>query len=138
MKDFIDKIASFSDDEKLVALNKDYSVSELTQLLEELFSLDPKIETELKLYDCCGTGGDKANTFNISTTTAILAAAQELKLCKNGGKSSSSKTGSVDVLEALGVNFSSSLEDKLIGLKSFGLAFHSYYWIDPYGLNGRN
>jgi anthranilate phosphoribosyltransferase len=125
MKDLISKLESFSDDEKLSVLEKQYTAQELVDLLEELLNIDPKIDSGLKLFDCCGTGGDKANTFNISTTAAILAASKEIKVSKNGGRSSSSKTGSVDVLEALGVNFSASLESKLIGLKEYGLAFHN-------------
>ena len=64
-------------------------------------------------YDCAGTGGDKSHSFNISTGTAFLAAYAGLPVIKNGGRSASSKVGSVDVLYELGLNLDISEERKL-------------------------
>src|SRR6202007_138189 len=75
------------------------------------------------LVDTCGTGGDASGTFNISTATALVAAGAGVRVAKHGNRSVTSKCGSADVMEALGVNI--SLPPARIGecLKEGGIAF---------------
>jgi len=75
------------------------------------------------LIDTCGTGGDSLQTFNVSTLSAIISAAAGAKVAKHGGRSVSSKCGSADVLEALGVNV--NLDHKRLGhlVDAIGIGF---------------
>ena len=75
------------------------------------------------IADCVGTGGDGANTINISTTAAILAAACGLKMAKHGNRSVSSMSGSADLLEAFGVNLSMPPETAKYCLEQTNLCF---------------
>ena len=73
--------------------------------------------------DTCGTGGDGANTYNISTATAIVLAACDVPVAKHGNKAVSSASGSSDVLTALGVNVTAGPEKAEACLNAIGLAF---------------
>ncbi len=73
--------------------------------------------------DTCGTGGDRAGTFNLSTTVSFVAAGAGLKVAKHGGRSASSKTGGADVLEALGVDIEMSPETAARCLERVGMTF---------------
>ena len=75
------------------------------------------------IIDTCGTGGDKLNTFNISTTTAFVAAAAGLIVAKHGNRAVSSGCGSADVLEALGVNISVDQEIVEECIQQIGIGF---------------
>ncbi|GAB5445025.1 MAG: anthranilate phosphoribosyltransferase [Fuerstiella sp.] len=75
------------------------------------------------LLDTCGTGGDKLHTFNISTATAIVAAACGINVAKHGNRSVSSSSGSADVLEALGVNIQLNSDQCAQCLDEIGIAF---------------
>jgi anthranilate phosphoribosyltransferase len=75
------------------------------------------------LIDTCGTGGDGASTFNISTAVAFVAAAAGVKVAKHGNRSASSKTGSADVLEALGININAEQRKVRAAVDEIGITF---------------
>ncbi|MCP4784320.1 MAG: anthranilate phosphoribosyltransferase [Fuerstiella sp.] len=83
-----------------------------------------RIATERRpLLDTCGTGGDQLHTFNISTATAIVAAACGVNVAKHGNRSVSSSSGSADVLEALNVNIQLTPEQAAQCLDEIGITF---------------
>jgi len=104
---------------------KTESVSEIAaaaQVMRE-FATRVAVADPTHLVDTCGTGGDKAHTFNISTTAAFVAAAAGAKVAKHGGRSVSSQSGSADVLEALGVNLNLTPEQVSRCIDEVGLGF---------------
>ena len=82
-----------------------------------------KVETGMEVFEIVGTGGDNANSFNISTTSAIVAAAGGVKVAKHGNRAASSKSGTADCLEALGVNIDQSPELCVKLLNEVGMCF---------------
>ncbi len=98
---------------------------ELTGLVRAIRKLEKPITKPRYSYlvDGCGTGGDGTNTFNISTIASIVAAGAGAQVAKHGNRSISSRSGSADLLEALGVNIVASRERMLKALKKCNLAY---------------
>ena len=98
---------------------------ELCSMAEELLNVCklPVERPNLYLVDTCGTGGDGANTFNISTAVAFVAASCGVKIAKHGNKSASGKVGSADVLLNLGLNLNCSLEKVVSAVNEIGITF---------------
>ena len=78
---------------------------------------------KVQLLDNCGTGGDKSNSFNVSTTVSILLSACGCKVAKHGNRSITSKSGSADMLEALGVNLDLDIDSQVKMLEQTGFVF---------------
>ena len=97
-------------------------IAAAAQVMRELATKVP-LGADEYLVDTCGTGGDGAHTFNISTASAIVAAAAGVKVAKHGGRSVSSTCGSADVLEALGVNVNLTAEQMAECVKAIGVGF---------------
>ena len=113
----------------LIALAaKGETAAEITAFAREFRarSLQPPVDPELRgrqILDVCGTGGDKLNTFNISTTVALVAAAAGITVAKHGNRAITSNTGSADVLEALGIPVNLSPADAVRALREQQFAF---------------
>jgi len=97
-------------------------IAAAAQVMRE-FATKVEVADHAHLLDTCGTGGDSAHTFNISTAAAFVAAAAGAKVAKHGGRSVSSKSGSADVLEALGVNIGLTPEQVARSINEVGVGF---------------
>ena len=82
-----------------------------------------RVESDYNLFEIVGTGGDNAGSFNISTTSALVAAAGGIKVAKHGNRAASSKCGTADCLEALGVNIDQSPDKCRELLDKVGICF---------------
>ena len=115
----------------LVALSmKGETIDEITGSAKSMRSHATKLTNDMDLLEIVGTGGDKSNSFNISTASAIVLAAAGIPIAKHGNRAASSKCGSADVLEALGVNItvtpeqSKEILDKIIICFLFAQKYH--------------
>ncbi|MHB1116704.1 anthranilate phosphoribosyltransferase [Sideroxydans sp.] len=110
---------------------KKETIGEIAGAASVMRELSTKVDIadDARLVDTCGTGGDGAHTFNISTASAFVAAAAGAKIAKHGGRSVSSQSGSADVLEALGININLTPEQtaKCISEVGFGFMFAPNY-----------
>ena len=82
-----------------------------------------QVNTDMEVFDIVGTGGDNANSFNISTTAAFVIAASGIRVAKHGNRAASSLCGTADCLEALGVNIEQSPQMCLDLLNNVGMCF---------------
>ncbi|KEO83751.1 anthranilate phosphoribosyltransferase [Tumebacillus flagellatus] len=100
------------------------TVEEITGFTRAMRRFSTRVESRLGgLVDTCGTGGDGAETFNISTTASFVAAAAGVPIAKHGNRAVSSKSGSADVLQALGVEIALTEEQAAYCLEQVGIAF---------------
>src|SRR6187551_2856311 len=97
-------------------------IAAAAQVMREFATRVEVPDTE-HLVDIVGTGGDSAHTFNISTASMFVAAAAGARVAKHGGRSVSSKSGSADVLEALGVNLNQTPLEIAENIRETGLGF---------------
>jgi len=107
---------------------KGVSAEELAGMAQVLQAQSSPLASRLSplaspLIDTCGTGGDGASTFNISTAVAFVAAAAGVLVAKHGNRSASSRVGSADVLEALGINLNAPGEKIQAALQEVGITF---------------
>lgn len=103
---------------------KGETIEEIAGFAETMRMKASRVRTrQTNLLDTCGTGGDGADTFNISTTAAIVAAAGGIRVAKHGNRAMSSKSGSADVLEALGVNIQLNQQQAARCLEQVGICF---------------
>lgn len=89
-------------------------------------SIHPPLDAQTRsrqILDVCGTGGDRLNTFNISTTVAIIAASAGITVAKHGNRAITSQAGSADVLESLGIKIDLGPEQAAEALREHGFAF---------------
>ncbi|MFC4302844.1 anthranilate phosphoribosyltransferase [Cohnella boryungensis] len=103
---------------------KGETVDEILGFAEAMRAFSNRVDTEHDdLLDTCGTGGSGVHKFNISTASAIIAAAAGVRVAKHGNRAMSGKAGSADVLEALGVNINLSAEQAAECLEQTSICF---------------
>ena len=124
-----ERVAAETKADFLAALaRKGETTEEIAAFARELRakSIPPPLDAETRareILDVCGTGGDHLNTFNISTTVALVAAAAGVTVTKHGNRAVTSQSGSADVLEALGIPIELTPEEAARSLREQGFAF---------------
>jgi anthranilate phosphoribosyltransferase len=99
------------------------TVGEITACARAMRRQAVQLEHPFTVVDTCGTGGDGLHTYNISTAAALVAAGAGLKVAKHGNRAVSSRSGSSDVLAALGVNLQATPAQQLRALETAGVCF---------------
>lgn len=99
------------------------TIEEISASAEAMRSHALEFETDMDVLEIVGTGGDKSNSFNISTTSAIVISAAGVPISKHGNRSASSKCGAADVLEEFGVNINLGPEESLSVLEESNICF---------------
>ncbi|MDG2398076.1 MAG: anthranilate phosphoribosyltransferase, partial [Candidatus Marinimicrobia bacterium] len=108
----------------LMALRgKGETVDEITGFAQAMREKMVTIQLEAPAIDMCGTGGDALGTFNISTAATFVVAGAGVHVAKHGNRSMTSKSGSADVLQALGISIDKSVEKSTEDIENIGLGF---------------
>lgn len=111
---------------------KGETVEEIVGIVEALREKAMPFEARIpNVIDNCGTGGDGSQSFNISTTSAFVMAGAGIRVAKHGNRSITSKTGSADVLEYLGINWDLKPEESMELLESIGITFLFAPYVHP-------
>ena len=126
----------------LIALRcKGESVSEILGFAKSMRQKMTKMPLQKDALDICGTGGDSLGTFNISTATCFVISGAGVPVAKHGNRSMTSKSGSADVLQSLGVNINKKVEESRNDIDKFGLGFMfapQYHPAMKYAVNARS
>lgn len=99
------------------------TVDELVGFAKSMKNHMAQIHYEIDVVDTCGTGGDGASTFNISTAAAIVVSSLKVKVAKHGNRAFTSKSGSADVIETLGIHFQTTEKEAVESLDKQNMSF---------------
>ena len=108
----------------LMALRaKGETIDEITGFAQAMREKMVKVSLDCSAIDMCGTGGDASGTFNISTTATFIVAGAGIHVAKHGNRSMTSKSGSADVLQALGIPINKTVQESIHDIEEVGLGF---------------